>query len=346
MATNPLPATVTVLHGDNRLEIGERLDAARSQIDPTSLSTSIFEQASTSIAEIASAAGSPGFFGAERLVICHNLIGPGTSGRRRRSRKTEKADDADPLTFLRNVAPGVWVVIVEEFLPQADERRLRQFASQIQVENVQVPRGRALIDWTCERARKHLAVIDGATATRLVEALFPGTWRQQSRRDDVPPDLHRLDTELAKLAIAAGENGEISGEMVSTLVANADALDIWGLSNAIADRDRSRAIKQLELALDSGQPPEMILAQLAAQFETFAIVSAAGVRPINTVATQTGLSEGRLRQATRSARNYSRADLSRALKKIRDVDFGTKQGSFEPENALAGLVSELASHRS
>ncbi|MEX2425791.1 MAG: hypothetical protein WD401_03420 [Thermomicrobiaceae bacterium] len=343
MNGNPLTAPVTVFHGDNRLEIRERIIAARATIDSSGLSTSTFEAASGAIQDVASAIGSPGFFGADRLVVCHNLVTPSSGGRRRKSSKTDST--ADPLSILTGVAPGVWVVIVEESLSATDEKRLRSYVSSISVERINVPRGRALIDWTSNRARLYGATIDGASATRLVEALFPGSWRQAARRDDVPPDLYRLDSELAKLAVAAGHQADISGAMIAELVPNADALDIWGLSNAIADRDQSRAIKQLELALETGQPPEMILAQLAAQFETFAVVNAARGRTNDVVAARSGLTEGRLRQAGRSARNYSRADLTWALRDIRDTDFGIKQGHYEPENALASLVAGLARRR-
>jgi DNA polymerase III subunit delta len=338
VTANPLSAQVTLLHGENQLEINERVRTARETIDPTGLSTSTFENASSEIADIASAVGSPGFFGADRIVICHDLITP-TSGRRK---KSADGNSGDPLAFLGTVAPGVWVIVIEKSLKSADEKRVRSLSSNASVEEVAVPRGRTLIDWACERARQHGAVLDGATATRLVEALYPGTWRQAARRDDIPPDLYRLDSEIAKLAIAAGSNGEISGAMISELISNEDALDIWGLSNAIADRDQAKAIKQLELALDSGQPPEQILGQLVAQFETFAVVNAAKGRSNDAVASRTGLSEGRLRQASRSARNYDRTELSRAVLEIRDVDFGIKQGLHEPEDAIVSLVAGLA----
>jgi DNA polymerase III delta subunit len=343
MAANPLTAAVTVLHGDNRLEITERVRAARAAIDPTGFSTSLFEQSTNHIQDVASAVGSPGFFGAERLVICHNLVTPLAGARRRKSVKSE--NDSDPLSLLGNIAPGVWMLIVEDSLKSADEKRVRSFCQDVAVENIQVPRGRMLIDWTCERARQYQAMMDGATATRLVEALFPGTWRQAARREDVPPDLYRLDSEIAKLAISAGTEGEITAAMITDLVPNEDAVDIWGLSNAIADRDQSKAIKQLALALDSGQAAEMILGQLSAQFETFAVINAAAGRPISTIANRTGLSEGRLKQASRSARNYSRQDLRRALCEIRDTDFGIKQGLHEPEDALSSLVAGLAHRR-
>lgn len=344
MSTGGLKAPITILHGDNRLEIRDRISAARESIDPTGLSTSVFEDASRVTDDVALATGSPGFFGADRLVICHDLITPSTGGRRRSSPK--KQPEADPLKFLGSTAPGVWVIIVESSLKRPDEKRVRSITDALDVQQVNVPRGRGLIDWACERARRHEAMLDGATATRLVEALFPGTWREVARQNDVPPDLYRLDAEIAKLSVSVGPGGEISSAAVAELVPNADALDIWGLSNAIADRDQARAIKQLELALDTGQAPEAILGQLAAQFESFAVVLSARGRPDQAVAQMTGLTEGRLRQASRAARNYSREDLRRAMVGIRDVDFGIKQGLHEPSDALSGLVAELSRRRS
>jgi DNA polymerase III delta subunit len=165
-----LQASITVFHGDNRLEISERLSSVRNAIDPTGLSTSVFEQASTSVPDIAVAVGSPGFFGAERLVICFNLISPTSGSRNRRSAKSEASND-EPLPILQGIAPGVRLVVVEDSLTQADERRIRKQATDIHIVNVRVPRGRALVDWTCERARRHGATIDGASATSLIEAL-------------------------------------------------------------------------------------------------------------------------------------------------------------------------------
>lgn len=340
MAPGGLESPITILHGDNALEIRDRINHARESIDPGGLSTSVFEDASRSLEEIAGAVGSPGFFGSDRLVICHGLVNPSSGGRRRKA--SQKDQSGDPLEFLRNTAPGVWVIVVESSLLSQDEKRLSDIAPGLKVLRVTVPRGRGLIDWTCERARSHDAMLDGASATRLVEALFPGTWREAARRDDVAPDLHRLDAEIAKLAVSVGPGGEITSTTVADLVPNADAVDIWGLSNAIADRDQARAIKQLELSLETGQAPEAILGQLAAQFESFAIVQAARGRSNGAVAKMTGLTEGRIRQASRSARNYSRVDLRRAIVEIRDADFGIKQGLHDPADALTGLVAGLA----
>jgi DNA polymerase III delta subunit len=338
-----LSSRVILIHGENRLAIEERTRVIRGELDPTGFSTSVFENARDSIAEVAAAAGSPGFFGAVRLVIAHDLVSGAGAGLRGRRKQAGSAEDR--LGFLANVPEGVFVLLIEGTVSAADERNLKSRADKLHVERFDVPRGRDLVSWVVERARQYGADIDTRTATGLVEALFPGTWRAQARRDDVPPDLFRLDRELAKLSASAGSGGEITAETVAELVPEASFLSMWGLSNAIADQDPSGAVRELESALNNAQAPEAILGQLTAQFETFAILVAGQTRSLDSLATTSGLSEGRLRQAARAARQFRREDLSWALGEIRRVDFGTKQGLLESREALPALVADLASRR-
>ena len=92
---------------------------------------------------------------------------------------------------------------------------------------IDVPRGQRLVDWTCQRARRYQAVCGQNEARQLLEALFPGSWPAESRRDDVPPDLYRLDTEIAKLATAAGDAENITSALIARLVPGAEAEDFW-----------------------------------------------------------------------------------------------------------------------
>jgi DNA polymerase III delta subunit len=345
MSSASLSNRVSLIHGENRLEIGERVRTIRGELDPTGFSTSVFENARDSVAEVAAAAGSPGFFGAVRLVIAHGLVsGAGASASRRGRRKQADAAE-DRLGFLAHVPEGVCVLLVEGTVSAADERSLRSLAGTLHVERFDVPRGRELASWVAERVRRYGAAIDSRTATGLVEALFPGTWRAQARRDDVPPDLFRLDSEIAKLSAAAGSGGEVTAEIVAALVPEASFLSIWGLSNAIAEQDANGAVRELESAMTNAQAPEAILGQLTAQFETFAVLVAGQTRSVDLLAVMSGLSEGRLRQAARAARQLRREDLSWAMAEIRRVDFGTKQGLLEARETLPALVVDLASRR-
>jgi DNA polymerase-3 subunit delta len=167
-----------------------------------------------------------------------------------------------------------------------------------------------------------------------------------SNRDDVPPDLFRLTTEIEKLAAAAAPNGDITQELVAELVPEAEGQNLWGLTNAISAGDAAAAVRELERALDGGAAPEALIGQLAAQFEAFAVVGSApgGMDPA-TIATMSGLTEGRVRQTGRSARNFPLERTRQALNELRTLDLQAKQGQVEAADALVSVVARLATRR-
>jgi DNA polymerase-3 subunit delta len=178
----------------------------------------------------------------------------------------------------------------------------------------------------------------------LLAALFPGSWQAVARRDDVPPNLFRLDSELAKLAIAAGDEHPITADHISALVPDAEAEDVWGITNAIMQRDAARAIQEIERAYLLGSAAEGILGQLTSQFEVLAVASLAGKSTgIEELASATGLSEARIRQSGRSVSSFPAQRIAAALDALRDLDAGAKSGLIDLTDALVPVVARMAS---
>lgn len=335
---------IQVLHGANPLEIQERARLLRDQSDPTSINTTIIDQAAGRLGDLRAACCAIGFFGTTRVVIARDLITPRAAGRKRRSTKNAAGPSLDQVIGVMHDVPSTTLLIViEESLGPAEERALKSVTQKVRVERLDVPRGRELVSWALNRARLYDTEFESGAAERLLEALFPGSWSARPRHDDVPPDLYRLDTEIAKLAVAAGTGGKISAGQIAELVPGAEALNIWGLTNAIAAGNPASAVQEIERELASGTPAEMIIGQLVGQFETFAaLLSQGGPPDIRAVAGETGLSEARLQQATRSIRYFSPERVRRALSALRDTDFMAKQGHIDSQDALAGIVVQLA----
>ncbi len=331
---------ITIYHGTDRLTIDEQVASARARIDPDGISTTIIDNASSDLGAVRAAAGAIGFFGSGRLVVARDLL---SSAAKRGSKAKDGADAESAADVLAGVPRETTLLIVEQQLDSKTERAIRKVVHELTIERCDVARGRKLIDWTCERARRYDAVIGQEEARTLVEALFPGTWASESRRDDVPPDLYRLDSELAKLATAAGSGETIRTEHISALVPGADAQDFWGITNAIMDRDASRAVIEIERALNQGSAAEAILGQITSQFEALAVASTAerGM-PLSQVAEVTGLSEGRLRQVSRSLSAFPGSSIAEGLDALRQLDAGTKQGLIDLTDALVPLVASLA----
>ena len=335
---------IQLLRGTNSLEIQERARLLRDQHDPTGVNTTTIEQAASRLGDLRAACCAVGFFGTTRVVIARDLITPRTADRRRRSTKNAPGSPLDQaVSLLNDVPPTTLLIVIEVSVGPSEELTLKAITQEVRIERLDVPRGRELVNWTMNRARFHDAEFEHGAAERLLEALFPGSWAARPRGDDVPPDLNRLDTEIAKLAVSAGTGGHISAGRIAELVPGAEALNIWGLTNAIAAGNPASAVQEIERELASGTPAEMIIGQLVGQFETFAALLVQGGPPdIRAVAAETGLSEARLQQAVRSIRSFTPERVCRALSALRDTDFAAKQGQVDAQDALAGIVVQLA----
>lgn len=332
---------IVLLHGANRLAIDERLQALRSEHDPTGFATTIIEQAGEHLADLRAASLAAGFFGATRIVIAHSLLTERTGGR---GRKASVARD-EIVAFLQNVPASTLLALVEPTLGAAERRALLDAIPSTRIETFDVPRGRDLVDWVCRQATSLDTEIDAETAGRLLEALFPGNWRAVPRRDDVPPDLYRLAGEINKLATAAGAEGRITDELVAALVLGAESLNVWGLTDAIVNGDPALALREVEQALASGVAAEALIGQLAGQFEVFAALGSNGGVGILAVAKETGLTEARLQQASRSLRHFPISRVRRGLAALRGLDVAAKRGETEAADAIVGIVVQLASER-
>lgn len=333
---------IIVLHGTDRLAIDERVAGLRAEHDPSDLTTTVIERAGDHLADLRTACLSPGFFGATRLVIARDLLSARPAGRGRRA---SSGDRAAVIDLLAAVPDTTFLVVVESEIKPADERELRAKVPGLTIERHDVPRGRDLVDWVCARARRYDSTIEADVAARLLEALFPTAWRAVARRDDVPPDLYRLDGEVAKLATAAGPGGTITPDLVGALVPEAEATNVWGLTDAIVAGKAAAAVREVERALAGGTPAEVLLGQLGSQLEVFAVLAAGGRHGAAALAAETGISEGRLRQASRSAGNFPRERIARGLAALREVDVATKQGQADAADLLVGVVASLAADR-
>jgi DNA polymerase III delta subunit len=331
---------ITIIHGTDRLSIDERVANLRREVDPTSFSTTVIEDAARNIPAVKAACGALGFFGTGRLIIAYQLLAAGAK-RGRRSKASDAQESA--VDALQAVPRETTLLIVEDALDVATEREARRVVPDLAIERFDVPRGQRLVEWTSARARHHRAIIGQSEARQLLEALYPGSWQAAARRDDIAPGLFRLDSELAKLATAAGDQGTVTAAHIASLVPGAEAEDFWGITNAIMQGDAAKAVVEVERAYLQGSAAEGILGQITSQFEVLAVVSMAGKAiGVAELAAASGLSEGRLRQSGRYVGTFPPQRIAQALDALRDLDAGAKQGTLDITDSLVPLVAQIA----
>lgn len=100
--------------------------------------------------------------------------------------------------------------------------------------------------WAVRRAKKRYdATLEPATASLLVER--------------VGADLGRLDSELGKLAAAAGEGNPITRDLVAQFVGVSRDEEVWGIQRTLLGADAPVALAHLRHVLDvSRHPPTLV----------------------------------------------------------------------------------------
>lgn len=76
------------------------------------------------------------------------------------------------------------------------------------------------------------------------------------------PDIVRLRKDVDTLVLFVGDAPAVTDRDVRAVVGSAQQLDEWGVTNAIGARDVAGALRQVDLSLENGGVPFMLLGQL------------------------------------------------------------------------------------
>jgi len=142
-------------------------------------------------------------------------------------------------------------------------------------------------------------------------------------------DLWQMENELKKLV---NYSKKISEKEVESMVKPKYETNIFDTIDAIAIKDKKKAIRLLKEHAEKGDSVFFLLAMIASQIR-------------NIISVKSGSGKGMhpfvLRKATFQARNFSLEDLKRIYQKIVDLDFEMKVGKIEQDMALDVLISEI-----
>jgi DNA polymerase-3 subunit delta len=157
-------------------------------------------------------------------------------------------------------------------------------------------------------------------------------------------DLRRLDTELTKLALYAG-NDTIRQADVRSLVAPAEG-NVFVLLDGVADRRPGAALAALRRLFQQGQPAEAVLPQLAALLRRLLVAHELleEGRSLAADGPEFGLTPNQraLEKLARQAARFQPRDFERAYDLVLACDRAIKTGARAPELAVELLVAELS----
>ncbi len=253
-----------------------------------------------------------------------------------KGKKGKAAGGPDPKAFAQGLADHVphlpeatvLVVLVDEPL-EAGHPLMAAAQRHGRARLFTPPKGERLDEWLVKRA--------GAAGVRLA----PDAARLLAV--EVGENLRLLAAEVDKLATYAGAGGTITAKDVRALTPAAHTARVFDLTDALARRDRTRALALLHELLAAGESPFGIIALTA--FQTRALLQVKtlaerGLRPYE-IAQSAGMAPYVVEKSLPLARQFTFAQLEAAHHALLDVDMALKHSRMTPELALDLLVVEF-----
>ena len=250
--------------------------------------------------------------------------------------KRGKATGPDPKAFSATLAEYVahlpettiLVVLTDDQLKDGDP--LLRAAQQHGTARLFVPpRGAQLEDWLARRASANDTKL-APDAARLLAA-------------EVGDNLRLLAMEIDKLSTYVGRGGQIRVADVRTLTPASRQARVFDLTDALARRDRTRALALLHELLADGESPLGIVALTAYQTRTLLQVKSLAERGLRgpQIAQAAGIAPFVVDKSLALARQFSFAQLEAAHRSLLQVDTALKRSRMTPEMALDLLVIEF-----
>jgi DNA polymerase III subunit delta len=182
-----------------------------------------------------------------------------------------------------------------------------------------------------------------ADAQRLGFRLDPTAARLLVDRMGASPV--RLQNELERLALWAGEGGEVTAADLGAMIADTSEAAVWSLSDALLERDAAGALRIGERLIDQGENVTGLIYGLASRLRgacTAAGQLAEGIPP-NQVESSLKMHPYAAKQLVARLRNADVADLRMATEALADLELWCRGGAdYGDELALTLTLRSMA----
>jgi DNA polymerase-3 subunit delta len=192
--------------------------------------------------------------------------------------------------------------------------------------------GKKLEAWITKQAQKHKAQIKTEAIKLLIQYAGNNLWQ--------------ISNEIKKLVNykAGALKPVISQKDIKVLVTPKINLNIFKTIDAIAEKNKQKALSLIHQHLKKGDSPSYLLSMITFQFRNLLIVkekstyfgniNAAGARGLN-------MHPFVFRKSLWLSQKFSLEQLKKIYQKIFQIDLAIKTGKIEPELALDLLMAEL-----
>ncbi len=153
-------------------------------------------------------------------------------------------------------------------------------------------------------------------------------------------DMMQVSNEIKKIVAYMGSASVITKEMVELLVANTVENEIYELSNAIADKNKLKAIELFDKFIARGVEYSFILGMLIGQYRRL-LHCALSKKTDAELAEILKIKEFAVKKSRQTAQKYGKATLKNCLDELVDAEFSFKSGLTSDETAVRTAMAKL-----
>ena len=153
-------------------------------------------------------------------------------------------------------------------------------------------------------------------------------------------DMLRISNELKKLLAYLGTKQVITNDMVELLVANTIENEIYELANALADKNKVKAMGLFDKFVAKGIDYSIILSTLISQYRRL-LHCALSTKSDQELADDLKIKEWAVKRTRETASRYGKATLKACLDDLVDTEYNFKSGLMLEETAVRTVMAKL-----
>ncbi len=322
------PRPVYVVVGDEQVFAARVVAAARKHVVDAAtagFNVDVFEAGETPVNKIVDSANTMPMMARRRLIILRSVE------RLEKSEEKAKSSPSDALAeYVQSPSPSTVMLIVGSKLD--GRRKLATVAKKANILVECAPlRPNMLPLFVREETKRRGHAIASDVADALV--------------DLVGNELASLLDAIERLSLYVGDKQEITEEAVEACIARVRVGSVWGLSDAVAARDRATALRLLNENYDPrdrGLPLHGLLASSIRKMLKLRALLDSGASA-DEAAKRAGFPPFKAQEAARQAKRFKPGELERAVAIFAEADLALKGSKRPPLLVLEDAIVRLTS---
>jgi DNA polymerase-3 subunit delta len=289
------------------------------KIHKSGLSLKFFDFEKDSFDDFRDALKSSSMFREKKLLILKNLFS---------NRKAENVFFKN----LKEISKSREIILVYE--EEIDEKSplAKELKKEAKFQKFELLEGIILKNWVKREFQKYQAKISNEAIEMLINY--------------VGSDLWQMENEIKKL-VNFCDKQEIKTKDIELLVKPKIETDIFKTIDAIAAKNKKRALSLIKEHLEEGDSSFYLLAMINFQFRNLLIIKSCELKrelyanDMRILSKKLGIHPYVIRKTIQQMRRFSFEELKKIYQKIFEADLNIKTGKIDPETALDLLITEI-----